>query len=116
NKGLSTAKRELQEAISDLSRRPFPDVTGAIQHAMAALECTARVCSGDAKATLGDILKRYPELVPRPLDEALSKLWGFASENARHIREGREPTRDEAELVVSLVASVSTYLTRKHEA
>ena len=40
--GLPTASNELHEAISDLSRRPTPDVTGAIQHAMASLECIAR--------------------------------------------------------------------------
>lgn len=114
--GFPTAAGELQEALSDLSRRPDPDVTGAIQHSMAALECVARVACGDEKANLGDILKRYRDLLPRPLDEALAKLWGFASENARHIREGRAPTYDEAELVVTVVAGISTYLARKHGA
>ena len=46
-------------------------------------------------------------MVPRPLDESLSRLWGYASEMARHIREGRTPNRSEAELAVT-VASVST--------
>jgi hypothetical protein len=114
--GFQTASSELHEAISDLSRRPEPDITGAIQHGMAALECVARLVSGDGKANLGDILKRYGDLVPKPLDEALAKLWGYASENARHLREGRVPSHEEAELVVLVVAAVSTYLTRKHEA
>jgi hypothetical protein len=39
------AANELHEAIIDLSRRPKPDVTGAIQHAMAAVECVAREIS-----------------------------------------------------------------------
>jgi hypothetical protein len=115
-RGFPTASGELKEALSDLSRRPAPDVTGAIQHSMAALECAARVACGDEKANLGDILKRYRDLLPRPLDEALAKLWGFASENARHIREGRAPTYDEAELVVMVVAGTCTYLARKNEA
>ena len=112
--GFATARNELHEALHDLSRRPAPDVTGAIQHSMAALECVARVACSDEKASLGDIMKRYRDLLPRPLDEAISKMWGFASENARHIREGREPTFDEAELVVGTVAGVVTYLARKH--
>lgn len=115
DRGLPTAAIELNEALQDLSRRPNPDITGAIQHSMAALECVARKTIGDEKATLGEILKRYPSLVPQPLDQALTKLWGFASENARHVREGIEPTRDDAELIVTVVAGVSTYLARKNE-
>jgi hypothetical protein len=111
--GLDTAEVELHEAIGDLSRRPDPDITGAVQHAMAALECVAREACGDAKATLGDIMKRYQSLVPRPLDEAISKVWGYASENARHIREGRKVTFDEAELIVGLSATIATYLAKK---
>ncbi len=114
--GLPTAASELREAIADLSRRPTPDVTGAIQHAMASLECVARRACGDEKATLGDVIKRNADLIPRPLDEAITKLWGYASENARHIREGREPTYAEAELVVSVAAAAGNYLARKNEA
>ena len=37
--GRTTAAGEMHEALMDISRRPAADVTGAIQHAMAALEC-----------------------------------------------------------------------------
>ena len=40
--GLATASNEIHQAIRDLSGRPAPDITGAIQHAAAALECVAR--------------------------------------------------------------------------
>lgn len=113
--GFSTARNELHEGLHDLSRRPSPDVTGAIQHSMAALECVARVACGDEKATLGEIIKRHRDVIPKPLDEAITKIWGFASENARHINEGREPSFEEAELVVSIVAGVSNYLAKKYE-
>src|SRR3989338_9032563 len=73
----ANAATEIREAIRDLSRRPEPDLTGAIQHSMAALECVARDVSGDAKATLGEILKKNPGLVPLPLDQALEKVWGY---------------------------------------
>jgi AbiJ N-terminal domain 4 len=39
---LPTAHDEIHEAMKDLSRRPEADLTGAIHHAMGALECTAR--------------------------------------------------------------------------
>ena len=111
--GLRTASLEIREARLDLSKRPKPDLTGAIHHAMAAAECTAREIAGDRSATLGQILKRKAGLLPKPLDEAVSKVWGYASEEARHVSEESSPTWEEAELVVSLSAAVSTYLARK---
>jgi hypothetical protein len=110
---LPTARQEIHEALRDLSRRPEPDLTGAIQHAMAALECTAREATGDIRATLGEVLKRYPDLLPKPIDEAASRLWGYASEMARHLREGRAPARPEAELLVGAAAALCTYLAEK---
>jgi hypothetical protein len=60
-------------------------------------------------------MKRYRDIVPCPLDEAISKVWGYASENARHIREGREPTFEEAQLIVGIVSALSVYLVKKLE-
>ena len=109
-----TARGEIHEALRDLSRRPDPDITGAIQHAMAALECVARDVAGEPKATLGEILKRNPDLIQEPLRTSVEKAWGYASEMGRHVREGRKPEREEAELVVGLAATVATYLSRKN--
>src|SRR5207237_803048 len=77
--GKETAHNELQEALKDISRRPEPDATGAVQHSMAALECVAKDVTGEHKATLGQILARHATVVPKPLDVAVDKLWGFAS-------------------------------------
>jgi len=112
NSKRPTARAEIHEALLDLSRRPEPDLTGAIQHAMAALECVARDICGDEKATLGEIIKRHPGAIPRPLDESVAKAWGYASEMARHVREGRNPGRREAEFIVGLAATVAMYLSR----
>ena len=106
--GKSTAAKEISEALNDISRRPHADVTGAIQHAMAGLECIARDFSGNEKATLGPIIKNLG--LPKPLDAALEKLWGFASEQGRHIQEGREPRFEEAELIVTTASAICTYL------
>lgn len=108
--GRSAASNEIHEALKDISRRPRPDVTGAIQHAMAALECTARDVTGKSNATLGKII---PDLgLPPPLDKAVDKLWGYASDRARHIREGSSVTTTEAELVVSVACATCTFLSR----
>ena len=111
--GRPTAGNHVHEALLALSRRPDPDLSGAIYHAMGALEAVARDLVGDEKATLGEILKRHPDLLPPPLDKALSQLWGFASNEARHVVEGRQPTREDATLIVGLAANMATYLTKR---
>lgn len=111
-RGKPTAATELHEAITDLSRRPHAEVTGAIQHAMAALECVAR----DAlmsKDTLGDIVRRNPTLFPPPIGEIVSKAWGYSSNFGRHLQEGAPPTFEEAELLVGLSGVMCRYLARK---
>lgn len=113
--GRETAEREIHEALQDLSRRPEPDLTGALHHALAALECVARDVTGERKPTLGQLLTKYPDLIPPPLDKAVEKMWGFASEQGRHLREGEEPGEAEVELAVVVAAAMATYLVRKHE-
>jgi len=111
--GAPTAAIEIHEALKDISRRPEADVTGAIQHAMASLECVAREVH-DTKETLGKIIGQM--IVPPPLDTALHRLWGFASEQGRHIQEGRRPRFEEAELVVTVACAVGVYLLRDRAA
>lgn len=113
NAGLKTSSDEIKQAINDLSKRPEPDITGSIQHSLAALECTAREISGDRSATLGALIKKHSSIVPKPLDDVISKLYGFASEQGRHLQEGRVPEFNEAELAVSLSCALSSYLARK---
>lgn len=110
-----TAQGHLNEALRDLSRRPQPDLSGAIYHAMGSLECVARDVTGDEKATLGMILKRNTGLVPAPLGVVLSQIWGYASNEARHVKEGQVPQRKNAALVVGLAAAVVAYLADGHK-
>lgn len=110
--GKNTASSELHEALRDLSRRPDPEVTGAIQHALAALECVARDTCG-SKDTLGDLLRRNPGLFPRPVDEVVSKAWGYTSNFGRHLQEGSPPQFEEAELMVGLSGALCRYLVRR---
>jgi hypothetical protein len=111
-KGHNTAANELHEAIKDMSRRPRPDPTGAIQHSIASLECVARDVSG-SKETLGKWLRKNPDAFPRPLGEYVEKIWGFASEHGRHLVEAGEASMDEAELVLGLSATLGSYLSKK---
>lgn len=111
--GRNTAAAEIHESLRDISRRPLPDRTGAIQHAIAAMECVARDIAGEPNATLGKLI---PGLgLPKPLDAAMEKLWGFSSERARHVREGELLDDFEAELVVSIACAVCAFLIRRKQ-
>ena len=108
----SRAAGEIREAIRDISRRPNPDVTGAVHHAMAAVEATARDVIGQPNRTLGQMVGSLD--LPRPLDRAVESLWGFASDRARHIREGQVLDTTDAELLVGVAGALCTFLTRRN--
>lgn len=105
----SDAYYEIKEALVDISKRPEPDVTGAIQHSMAALECFCRCLLDDEKHTLGELITHHRDSIPKPLDVAMEKLWAFSSEQGRHIKEGKAPSFHEAELTVHICASLIVY-------
>ncbi|MFC2254756.1 AbiJ-NTD4 domain-containing protein [Labrys portucalensis] len=109
--GRPTAAGEIEEALAAISRRPEPNRTGAVRHAIAALECVARDLTNKPNATLGSIIVELD--LPKPLDEAVKKLWGYASDRARHLREGQTIETREAELVVSVACALCSYLVQK---
>lgn len=109
--GRTTSANEMHEALRDISRRPEPDVTGAIQHAIAALEATARDVTGKPDPTLGQLVDRL--VLPDLLDTAVKKLWRYASDRARHGREGSVVGTPEAELLVSVAGALCTFLSRR---
>jgi hypothetical protein len=74
------------------------------------MECVSRDVTGDS-GTLGKLIPKLG--LPRPLDTAVEKLWGFASERARHLHEGETVNDLEAELVVSIACAVSAFLARQ---
>ncbi len=109
-----TSRNEIKEAIRDLSRRPNPEITGAIQHSVAALECLCREITNDRKLTLGQLIKSHPEIVPSPLNIVIDKIFGFSSEKGRHLKEGNAPSYEEAELIVHLSAALCSFLCKKN--
>jgi len=108
--GKATSLNELNQALADLSRRPNPDCSGAIQHANASLECFCREVTGDDSATLGELINQHSELFPKPLDKATHGLYGYASQFGRHMSEGKEPTHEQATLVVGIAAILMNFL------
>jgi hypothetical protein len=111
--GRTTAADRIARALRNLSARPTPDFSGAISHGTGAIECVLHDITGE-KITLGDYLKRYPDLFPGSMKKALEGIWGFSSqEGARHGQEGIEPPREDAEFIVAIAAALTTYLNRK---
>jgi hypothetical protein len=49
-----------------------------------------------------------------PLDQAVEKIWGFASKQGRHGREGDAPDTEDAELAVHVAAAVTASRTKKY--
>ncbi|WP_162340152.1 AbiJ-NTD4 domain-containing protein [Cyclobacterium salsum] len=114
NANKETSKYEIKEAINDLSKKPNPDITGSIQHSLAALECVIREVTGDTKSTLGKLINDYPDIVPKPIDTVIAKLWGYTSNVGRHIEEENPPDYDEAELAVGASSIIISYLAKKN--
>lgn len=105
--GFDVAAKEIREALGDLSRRPEADLTGAVHHALGALEATARYVSG-TDDDLGRLASRIG--LPAPLDGALKQMWGFSSNFGRHVSPTKIPTEEEAQLIVHLSSAYCRYL------
>ncbi|MEX3314305.1 AbiJ-NTD4 domain-containing protein [Sulfitobacter sp. PS-8MA] len=106
------AESEIREALHDISRRPEPDLTGAIHHALGALESTARYLSGSEKP-FNEVVSLVG--VPKPLDSALSKLWGYSSNFGRHVSPTNVPSLNDATLVVHLSSAICRYLVAERQ-
>lgn len=98
---------EFKEAFTCLSRKPNPDLSGAIIRAMNGLECLINKIENNNK-TLGDLIK-HQLFIKEPLKTGIEKLWAY-SQQARHIKEENQFTYQETELLVSVSAAVATYL------
>jgi hypothetical protein len=105
--GFDVAAKEIQEALGDLSRRPEADLTGAIHHALGALEATARYVSG-TNEDLGKLASKIG--LPPPLDGALKQMWGYSSNFGRHVSPTKIPSGQDAQLIVHLSSAYCRYL------
>ncbi|MDE2833620.1 MAG: hypothetical protein OXM02_03785 [Bacteroidota bacterium] len=107
--GLTVAENEIREAQLDILRKPAPDITGALQHARAALECTCSEVAGGKKGKFSHIVAELE--LPIKLRTATDALWAFASDRAVHPREDKAKINfHEAELVVALVTALCSFI------
>lgn len=74
--------------------------------------CLAKDMSGGSKKTLGDLIKGLN--LPTPVDQAVEKMWGFASNQSRHAAEGKRPDFPSAMLTVHFCSALINYLSQKN--
>jgi len=104
----------LDNAINALSARPTVNTSGAVTHATSAVECVLGEITTGKKKGFSEYLQENPGLFHPALKDGLGKIYAYASDVARHGKEGTEPAREDAEFVVATCAAVCTLLTRKH--
>ena len=98
---------QLQSALEKLSDRQAPDYRNSIKESISAVESQARRNLRDEKATLGQLLIEMERNLglPKPIKEAFSTLYGYASgpSGVRHgptVAEGMEVSFDLAKFML----------------
>jgi hypothetical protein len=109
-----TAAGHLRFALSALSARPKANTSGAVTHATSAVECVLGEITTGKKKGLSDYLQENPGLFHPALKEGLGKIYAYASDVARHGKEGTEPASEDAEFAFAACAAVCTLLMKKH--
>lgn len=112
-KNLAVARNEVMEAYSAISRKPTADLTGAMTHSKAALECVVREVTGQPKGTLGKLINDHKELFPGAISKIVDGIHGYTSEEGSHVKNGASPTFKNTELMVSLVSALCSFLLNK---
>jgi hypothetical protein len=105
-------RTHIQSALAMLSDRTAPDYRNAIKEAISAVEAACRLVTGLKAATLGDALKKIPDLHPA-LKKSFLALYGFTSD-ASGIRHSLldEPnlTYADAKFMLAACAAFVSYL------
>jgi hypothetical protein len=109
NETRPTAANHIRSAVSALSARPKPNTSGAVAHATSSVECVLSDIK-DETMTLGKYLDRFQNLFHPALRKSLDGIYGYASDTARHGKEGVEPTFEEAQFAVTVCAAACTLL------
>ncbi|KLD72221.1 AbiJ-NTD4 domain-containing protein [Xanthomonas pisi] len=63
--------------------------------------------------TLGDLIRRNPDLFSKPVDKIVDKAWGYTSNFGRHLHDEKPPEFEEAELMVGISGVLCRYLARR---
>jgi hypothetical protein len=115
---LNKVKLHFNKAREFFNKRPEPDVENCVKEALCSLEAcveilTRKQASKDFERAIRQLQGNEQEKIPAPIGESMIKLHGYRGSGqgvAHAALEGARVSPDEAELILSLVASYITYL------
>jgi hypothetical protein len=105
-------RSHIQAALAMLSDRKAPDYRNSIKEAISGVEATCRLVTGMKTATLGDALKKIPDLHPA-LQKSFLSLYGFTSDASgiRHsLLDESNLTYADAKFMLAACSSFVSYL------
>ncbi len=114
--GLPLVSQHLKQALAHFSDRQAPDYRNSIKESISAVECACNFATGETHGTLGQALKKIPDLHPA-LKNAFSSLYGFTSDGSgiRHaLTDASTPVdKDDAQFMLVACSAFTSYLTVK---
>jgi hypothetical protein len=105
-------RTHIRASLALMSDRKSPDYRNSIKEAISAVEAACRLVTRSKTATLGDALKKVPDLHPA-LQKAFSALYGFTSDAAgiRHsLLEESNLTYADAKFMLAACSAFVSYL------
>jgi AbiJ N-terminal domain 4 len=105
-------RQHISRALQFLSDREAPDYRNSIKEAISAVEASCRLVSGLSNATLGDALKKIPNIHPA-LQKSFLALYGFTSDSngIRHsLMDESTLTYADAKFMLSTCSAFVSYL------
>lgn len=105
-------RQHISRALQFLSDREAPDYRNSIKESISAVEASCRLVSGLSSATLGDALKKIPNIHPA-LQKSFLALYGFTSDSngIRHsLMDEPTLTYADAKFMLSTCSAFVSYL------
>ncbi len=119
---IESVRNRFNHAVSLFSDREKPDYPNAVKEAISAMESLAQYYTENQSGTLGELITskkicmKTPQLIslPQPLKDAMSKLYGYASNegDVRHSNNESEHivTFNEAKFIIVTASALINYI------
>ena len=105
-------REHIRAALTMLSNRENPDYRNSVKESISAVEAMCRILTGQSSVTLGDALKKIPNL-HEAMKKAFLALYGFTSDasGVRHsLMNESNITYTDAKFMLSCCSSFVSYL------
>lgn len=109
-------EEQFEKALHFLNQRPKPDVENCIKDAVGAVEAVARIVTGH-KSNLNKIAQDIAQegIIIKPVDQIFDKVYACRGSLGAHGQTTKSViSAEEAELILSICASMIIYLAKKY--